>query len=510
VESQCHATTVDGAVKSRANDWGRVLRWSIAIVLFLPFVVLLIQQLTELSDRRLPCCDYSALELGTRAFLRGEQLTGMYSREGWRHPGPITFAWSSLARILPGNGFAEHQVAAVAVHMAALAMVVWAFRKRLTSTAFMVAIAALVAFVWRFDIDHFREPWNPFTAMSWAMLAVVLAAGFATSGGWAWLTGFVVIGSFAVQTHVGTAPLVVIASLVVLREVRRRWRHDGRRYALARTTVLGLLIWLLPLIDLVRGDGNLFDVATGTDRGWASGDVWNTVIRLIGLGPSAMGRYFGPSSPYIEAGDVGVFEILMFVLAVSLSWMVWRARHRTPFAFMVTVLSWAGIAVTVALIQTTSGPFYRYLLLPVAGLSALIWIMGVVVVVESVASRAPRPLVPTLATSIATLLGVLAAVGVDSEHLVGRYGDADIDRAVNEVRENCDDLPDELVVQVSDAGDEIAWSDAMPVIVALDRCTSVTVMGITGFIAGPGFEADDDAVPNFFIEGLGWSAYAPD
>jgi hypothetical protein len=223
-----------------------------------------------------------------------------------------------------------------------------------------------------------------------------------------------------------------------------------------------------------------------------------------------MGRYFGPSSPYIEAGDVGVFEILMFVLAVSLSWMVWRARHRTPFAFMVTVLSWAGIAVTVALIQTTSGPFYRYLLLPVAGLSALIWIMGVVVVVESVASQAPRPLVPTLAGSIAVVVGVFTAVGVDSEHLVGRYGDADIDRAVNEVRENCDDLPDELVVQVSDAGDEIAWSDAMPVIVALDRCTSVTVMGITGFIAGPGFEADDDAVPNFLIEGLGWSAYAPD
>jgi len=31
-----------------------------------------------------------------------------------------------------------------------------------------------------------------------------------------------------------------------------------------------------------------------------------------------------------------------------------------------------------------------------------------------------------------------------------------------------------------------------------------------GWCGGPGFEADDDAVPNFFIEGLGWSAYAPD
>jgi hypothetical protein len=223
-----------------------------------------------------------------------------------------------------------------------------------------------------------------------------------------------------------------------------------------------------------------------------------------------MGRYFGPSSPYIEAGDIGVFEILMFVVAGSLSWMVWRARQRARFAFVVTTLSWAGIAVTVVLIQTTSGPFYRYLLLPVAGLSALIWIMGVVVVVESIASRAPRPLVPAVATAIAVVIGVFTAVGVDSEHLVGRYGDADIDRAVEEVREKCDDLPDELVVDVADVGGEVAWSNAMPIIVALDRCTSVTVTGITGFIAGPGFEADDDAAPNFFIEGLGWSADAPD
>lgn len=510
MEGQRHTTTVNDVTTSPDPRSGRVLRWLVVVGLAVPFVVLLIQQLTELSDRRLPCCDYSALELGTRAFLRGEQFIGMYSREGWRHPGPITFVWSSIARLLPGNGFAEHQVAAVAVHVVAMAMVVWAFRKRLTSTGFTVAVVALVAFVWRFDIDHFREPWNPFTAMSWATLAVVLAAGFATSGGWAWLTGFVVFGSFAVQTHVGTAPVVVIAALVVVRELRRRWNHEGRRSALARTSMLALLIWLLPLVDLVRGDGNLFDVATGTDRGWASGDVWTTVARLVGLGPSAMGRFFGPSSPYIEAGGLGVFEILMVVVAVSLSWAVWRARRRAPFAFMVTALSWSGIALTAVLVQTTSGPFYRYLLLPVAGLSALIWIMGVVVVVETVASRAPRWVVPGLAASVAVVSGVVTAVGVDSEHLVGRYGDADIDRAVDEVRANCDSLDEDVVVRVSEAGDEIAWTDAMPVIVALDRCTTVTVTGITGFIAGPGFEADDDAEPDYFIEGSGWSADAPD
>jgi len=488
----------------------RLVRWFAVAGLAVPFAVLLIQQLTELSDRRLPCCDYSALELGTRAFLRGDQLTGVYSREGWRHPGPITYVWSSLARVLPGNGFAEHQVATVAVHTAALGAVVWAFRKRVTTTAFSVAVAMLVVFVWRFDIDQFREPWNPFTAMSWATLAVVMAAGFVSSGGWTWLIGFFTAGSFAVQTHFGAAPMVAIAAIVVIREVHRRWDHDGRRAAVVRISALGLLVWSLPLVDLVVGKRNLLDVATGTDRGWASVDLWIALVRLIGLSPSAMSRHFGPSSPFIEAQSLGVFEVFMALAAVVLSWVVWRSRHGAPFAHMVSVLSWSGIGLTAFLLQITSGPFYRYLLLPVVGLSALIWIVGVMTVVESFVSRLPHLPSSLVASSIAVIVGVIAAVGVDSEHLVGRYGNSDIERAVEEIRPDCRSLDDDLVVQVSTVGDEVTWTNAMPVIVALDRCTSVTITGVAGFIAGPGFEADDDAVPNYFIDGRGWSAVAPD
>ncbi|NDF32803.1 MAG: hypothetical protein EB147_11345, partial [Acidimicrobiia bacterium] len=55
-----------------ARDRTTLIGWIMVVGLALPFLVLLIQQLTELSDRRLPCCDYSALELGTRAFLRGD------------------------------------------------------------------------------------------------------------------------------------------------------------------------------------------------------------------------------------------------------------------------------------------------------------------------------------------------------------------------------------------------------------------------------------------------------
>jgi len=489
---------------------GRLLRWLVLVGLVVPFVVLLIQQLSELSDRRLPCCDYSALELGTRAFLRGEQLTGLYSREGWRHPGPITFVWSSLARPLPGNGFAEHQVATVVVHAVAWAAMLWAMRKRLSPVAFTVAVASVVTFVWRFDIDQFREPWNPHTAMSWAALSVVLAAGFVTAGGWSWLTAFVVVASFAVQTHVGTAPVIAIGALLVVREVWRRRGHSGRRRAIIRSLLVGTLVWLLPIIDMVWGDGNFLDVATGTDRGWASGDLWSTVLRSVGLAPSAMGRFFGPSSPYVSADAIGVAEIVAALVAVSLTWLVWRARHQTPFAAAVVALSWTGLLLTALLLQVTAGPVYRYLLLPTVGLSALIWIMGLAVAAEAIASRLPNRVVPVMATVVSVAIGVLAAVGVDSEHLVGRYGDADIDKAVDAVRTECSSLPDHVVVEVADTGGEIAWGEAMPVIVALDRCTSVSVTGLTGFIAGPGFEADEDEGPDYFISGTGWSAVVPD
>jgi len=40
----------------------------------LPLATLLVQQLSELGGRTIPCCDYAVLELGTRSFLLGEQL----------------------------------------------------------------------------------------------------------------------------------------------------------------------------------------------------------------------------------------------------------------------------------------------------------------------------------------------------------------------------------------------------------------------------------------------------
>jgi hypothetical protein len=149
-------------------------------------------------------------------------------------------------------------------------------------------------------------------------------------------------------------------------------------------------------------------------------------------------------------------------------------------------------------------------LLPVAGLAALVWIAGLVVIVETVADRMPPLIIPTAAAIISIVVGVISAVGVDSEHLVGIYGDERIDQAVNDIRANCDAFPDKVVVDVADVGDEVAWTEAMPVIVALDDCAHVTVTGLSGFIAGPGYQADDDAVVNYRIDGFGWSAVVND
>lgn len=479
-----------------ARDRTTLIGWIMVVGLALPFLVLLIQQLTEISDRRLPCCDYSALELGTRAFLRGEQLTGMYSREGWRHPGPITFVWSSIARLLPGRGFAEHQVAAVAVHMAAFGIVLWALRKRLSNTSFIVAVAVSTIFVFRFDIDQFREPWNPFTAMSWTMATVVIAATFVSRGGWKWLIAFVAVASFATQTHVGAAPVVLLASLWVAKSVYDRWSHEGRRSALLGAGGVCLLLWILPVIDQIFGDGNLFDVASGTDRGWASGDIWSTFIRLIGAGPSAMGRYFGPSSPYIEASPLSVMEVAIAVIAIGLGVIPWRRRKASPLLFAMSSMSWIGVVATTVLLQTTSGPFYRYLLAPVAGLSAVIWLSGIVAAVELMESRLRDEFVIGVAVAMTAVCSVLAAVGVDATHLVSRYTSETIERAVADIEVKCSRLPSPLVVEVPD---DVDWTEALPMVVALDRCTTVRVVGVAGFIAGPGYEADDDALPNYVL-----------
>ncbi|NDA78317.1 MAG: hypothetical protein EBY07_11085, partial [Actinobacteria bacterium] len=166
------------------------------------------------------------------------------------------------------------------------------------------------------------------------------------------------------------------------------------------------------------------------------------------------------------------------------------------FLFAMSSMSWVGVVATTVLLQTTSGPFYRYLLVPVAGLSAVIWLSGIVAAVELVRSRLRDEFVIGVAVAMTAVCSVLAAVGVDATHLVSRYTSETIERAVADIESECSRLPSPLVVEVPD---NVDWTEALPMVVALDRCTTVRVVGVAGFIAGPGFEADDDALPNYVL-----------
>lgn len=465
-----------------------------------PFVVLVVRQLSNLRVEGTPCCDWAALEMGTRAFLRGEQLVGLYSREGWRHPGPAQFLWDSLFRVLPGRSFAEHQVAAAVLGGLAIATVALAALRRLGRNAMLSALAVVAVWMVRFGVEEWALPWNPVTAMSWVVITVVAAAAYTSGGSRWWLLATAAAGSMAVQTHVGTAPAVAVpAALVVVHAWRRRAEPGAGPRVYWVAVVIGLL-WLLPLIDLVAVDHSL---ATAIDELLFSAktdpvrrrDVAKALVHILGMSPAHQGTDFGLDSPYSSGAALTLRTVALAIagLALGVYAVVRRKRHR--LSSQLVVMAGTGLVLTGIALTRANGPFYRYLVFPAIGLGALVWVGGFIAITADLANRWParRNL---LALAQLGIVVVAAAIAIPPSRppLATSASNATIQELSAGVRAACDELPDVAIVTST-----AQWTDELPVAAAIERCTTVRVVGWSGFIAGQPYEADDDAEPNVYI-----------
>ena len=469
-----------------------VLVVSIVLGLVVPFVVLLIQQFTEVGDPTIPCCDYAVLEMGTRSFLRGEQLVGLYSREGWRHPGPVPFIWSAPFSLLPFRGFAKYQIAVVVMHMVAFGVYVAAIARRVRPTSVVALVALCSFFVWRFDVNQFREPWNPYMAMSLGVVALVAAARVFVDSSGAWLVVFALAGSMAVQTHLGSAPLVGgLLILLVVMAHRGRLSVDGK--SVKRAGVVTGALWLLPLIDLVVGDHNFFEVfrRSGDGPDMSLRAIGRALVWMMSLSPDHLGRFFGTSSPFIDGGSPTIVNWLITLVSIGGGAWVLTKRHSQPFLAWMVALAFGGILLTTGALVVADGPFIRYLMLPMFGLSLVVWTAIVLAVAERLSDNSKW-----LTVSAASVFGLLATFSVSGSHLSRQYSNELIETVVTGIRENCDDLPDRTVVNVDES---VSWADAVAFVDQMDRCTDVRVTRGIGFIAGQGFEASSDDIANVRI-----------
>jgi hypothetical protein len=211
------------AGRTEVAEWWTLL--GCLLVVALPALTIAVGSLVARPDLH-PGGDQAVIEIGTGNAAKLDQGLGPYSRFGWSHPGPSWYyLLAPLYRLLGEHSWAM-TVAVAAVHAAAAAAIVLAVRCFGARRLFVVAAAAVLLYVTSLPGEEWRAVWNPYALLLPAGLLLVLCAG-AAAGSRLAPVGALLCGSFLIQTHIGTAPLVVAmwgasAALTVVFVRRRR------------------------------------------------------------------------------------------------------------------------------------------------------------------------------------------------------------------------------------------------------------------------------------------------
>jgi hypothetical protein len=214
-----------------------------------------------------PKGDLAIVEAHVMRAVRGEQLTGIYSRYGWNHPGPAYFYWlAPFYRLFgPGDG-----IWIGAAFLAALCLVLslraW---RALTASPVLLLIWTLLLFGVTFALvtsQLVRFAWTPVVSV-FPYLLLISASLAVASGRWWWLSVGLVAHSLLVQTHVAyllsaTGTLGFGLAWGIAAHFGRERSVPRPRLAIAAAhAALLAVLWLPVLLDEARtGPSNLAHV----------------------------------------------------------------------------------------------------------------------------------------------------------------------------------------------------------------------------------------------------------
>ncbi|CAB5019540.1 MAG: hypothetical protein F2894_06085 [Actinobacteria bacterium] len=209
-----------------------------------------------------PYGDFAIINMRIRdVWSSSTPLTGLYSRPGWNHAGPMMFWVLSPFSALSGGSARWVLIGGVVIAGVFIATALFlAFRHSrslfvFTALLWLLSLRALPS-------DVVFEYWNPWMPLPALILLLVLALRVSV-GKTRDLIGIVIVGSFAVQTHIGTALIVVTISAFAFGSVafdayRERALPTGFRSIAGWVAGLSVLLWAAPFIGVLRGDpGNL-------------------------------------------------------------------------------------------------------------------------------------------------------------------------------------------------------------------------------------------------------------
>lgn len=405
----------------RAVQWPR--RWPplSLLVILVPALVGAIRLLVAVGRPFDFIGDDAVLEAAIRRVPSGMQALGPYSRYQFHHPGPAYFFFQAPFYWLTGGSARSLFVGALTLNFGCAAGAVLVVRRFLGEQAARWAALVIAAYLLLLQPVHLTDPWNPSVLALPLLLTLTLGAAAAAGSVAAW-AGCLVVGSYLVQTHLGTIPVVAVtlaiaASAAAVRVAAGRARRVGlRRVAgggrsphagggrrlvlLTGCGALLALVWIPPLVEQATGSpGNLTATARfftqahpDFDRGvdhrlTTAAAQMATQLTVLPFGPPDRQRFLTPARPARR-----LVAVVGLVVAVAV--MAGGRRRREPF-----LVALGGLSLTSALVAVWSttrivGPVLVYLVDWTSGLLLPAWI-GAAAFVPSLPRRSGRPRLPS-------------------------------------------------------------------------------------------------------------------
>ena len=357
-----------------------------------------------------------ALDVGTS----NTPLVGPYSRFQWNHPGPmLSFAFAPWARLFGSSGVGI-LIGAFVANLAAMFGAAWVAR-RSSNVLFFLTSIVLAAFVLLAQSGELFNPWNPFVVVL-PLFAALIAAWGTFRGDRVAAVVLVIAASFAIQGHIGAAPLGVLALLIggggLLYAIARSAGEDRRGFVTTSLIAVGVMFvcWIPPLLDQFFGTGNLGRLVrfqfTATEPSAGLRFALDQVTRLLTFPPGREVGFLG----VVGTGPVVPWMAIALLAATVVAWRKsWHDR------LQLALVAWLSIAVTGLAISGIRGIPFQYVFRWSWAMVLVVWIACLWVGVSLLLELAPvrRWFTAGAALVLAGLLGALLVFGVSFRTVQG-------------------------------------------------------------------------------------------
>jgi len=363
--------------------------------------------------------DLALIDLNVRDALHLRQQLGPWDRFGWNHPGPSYFYFLALVARLVGAGARADFLGAAFVNGLTALGIVWAVRREAGRWAALwsslcVGLLALILttrtpqVASEASLGAVVSPWNPYVVILPLVLFATLCA-IGTKGSWAPFIGALLVGSFVIQTNIGTLPVVgplLLGTLIArflpvfLARIRDR-RHQGgppggadhchessRAPWLVMAGIVLLVLTWVPTLgqQATNHPGNLTLIWRffTTHHGQHPLSVGLSSIGAMDGAPS-----FALSHPFqvLGASSNDAILVLAGIAAVGTLSLVFGVVCRCSFAGMLAGASLVGLAGSVVAVTRIVGPVDDYLVVWAFAIPTLALVAGGVAVLSDGGER---------------------------------------------------------------------------------------------------------------------------